>query len=71
MCKGPGVGKGMAYLEKGKKAEVFGEWSTQMWGAGEGNHTAGQRPDHEAFIMTCHGKKFGGLLNPVGSHWRV
>lgn len=26
MCKGPRVGKGVAYLEKGKKAGVFGEW---------------------------------------------
>ena len=37
-------------------------------GVGEGDQRAGKRPDHEGFIMTCNSKKFGGLLNPVGSH---
>lgn len=35
---------------------------------GEGDQRARQRPDHKGLIMTCHGKKFEGLLNPVRSH---
>ena len=53
--------KRCAYLEKGKKAGVFGEWSTLSnvldvgggdgAGEGEGEQNAGQRPDHEDFVM--------------------
>lgn len=68
MCKSPGVGKCVACFGEGKEG-----WS--VWrvvnidvGVGEGDQRAGKRPDHEGFIMTCNSKKFGGLLNPVGSH---
>ena len=48
-------------------------WRGANTGAGgtEGDQRAGQGPDHQGLIMTCHGKEFRGFLSPVGSLWKL